>query len=52
MQRSRHFLDMLKERNIEESWVDRCEQAPDKTEDFDDHTRHFSKQMPDAEIAG
>ena len=45
MQRSRHFLDMLKERNIEESWVDRCEQTPDKTEDFDDHTRHYIKQI-------
>lgn len=49
MKRSKHFREMLKERNIEEEWVDRCEQNPDKTEDCDDGTRHFIKQVPEFE---
>ena len=49
MKRSQHFLDMLKERNIEEVCVERCLQAPDRTDDFNDGTRHFIKQIPEFE---
>ena len=30
MERSQHFQDMLKERNIAEEWVERCEKNPEK----------------------
>ena len=45
MERSQHFRDMLKERDIAEEWVERCERNPDKKEDHEDGTRHFIKQI-------
>ena len=47
MKRSKHFLDMLKERNICKEWVDRCENNPDRIENHDDGTRHYVKQIPE-----
>ena len=47
VKRSRHFRDMLKEREIREEWVDLCEREPDRTEDRGDGTRHFMKQIVD-----
>ena len=44
-----HFGDMLKERAIEREWVDRTIQRPDRTEDHDDGTRHFIRQIPEFE---
>ena len=47
MERSRHFHDMLKERHIDEDWVNRCEQSPDKTEEHNDGTLHLIKLIPE-----
>ena len=47
MQDSIHFGDMLKERGIERAWADRATVDPDRTEDQDDGTRHFIKQIPE-----
>jgi len=47
MIRSKHFLDMLKERNIAKQWVDITENFPDKIEDHEDGTRHYIKQIPE-----
>lgn len=38
---------MLKERGIEREWVDRTTRDPDRTEEHDDGTRHFIKQIPE-----
>jgi hypothetical protein len=38
---------MMKERGIEQEWVDRCLNAPDKKEELPDGTRHFLKQIPE-----
>jgi hypothetical protein len=38
---------MLKERGIEPEWVDRTIRDPDQTEDHDDGTRHFIRQIPE-----
>jgi hypothetical protein len=37
-----HFRDMLKERGILPEWANRALVDPDKVEDRDDGTRHFS----------
>ena len=42
-----HFEDMLKERRISLEWVKRATACPDKTEDHDDGTRHYLKQIPE-----
>ena len=47
MIRSRHFLDMLIERNITEQWVNLAENNPDSIEDHEDGTRHYIKKIPD-----
>ena len=47
MQNSIHFDDMLNERGIKPEWVDRATRDPDRTEDHDDGTRHFIKQIPE-----
>jgi hypothetical protein len=44
-----HFEDMLNERGIKLEWADRTVEEPDKTEDHDDGTRHFIKQIPEFE---
>ena len=47
MDETHHFSDMLQERNILRTWVDRTEAAPDKVEEHEDGTRHFIKQIPE-----
>ncbi len=47
MEDSVHFADMLRERRIEPEWVDATLNAPDRTEDHADGTRHFIKQIPE-----
>lgn len=45
MDETKHFGDMLKERNILRSWIERTERDPDSVEAHDDGTRHFIKQI-------
>ncbi|HNT36297.1 MAG TPA: DUF4258 domain-containing protein [bacterium] len=47
MDETGHFCDMLKERRIEREWVDRTIREPERTEDHDDGTRHFIRQIPE-----
>jgi len=47
MDESLHFRDMLQERGIAAEWVHGALCAPDRTEDLDDGTRHYLKQIPD-----
>lgn len=42
---SGHFGDMLNERNIRFEWIQQAIDSPDKTEDHDDGTRHYIKQI-------
>ncbi len=42
-----HFRDMLKERGIDQEWAERARIDPDRTEDHEDGTRHFIKQIPE-----
>jgi hypothetical protein len=44
-----HFEEMLNECGIKLEWADRNVEEPDKTEDHDDGTRHFIKQIPEHE---
>ena len=43
----RHFGEMLALRDILSEWVIRAIDQPDKTEDRDDGTRHYLKQIPE-----
>ena len=47
MQDSTHFDCMLSERGIKREWADRATRDPDRTEEHDDGTRHFIKQIPE-----
>ncbi len=47
MDKSAHFRDMMEERGISQEWVDRVLQEPDRTEDHDDGTKHYLKQIPE-----
>ncbi len=38
---------MLNERGIEPEWADRTTRDPDRTEEHDDGTWHFIKQIPE-----
>lgn len=49
MYKTKHFLDMLKERAILEKWVDRTLQNPEKTEEKKDGTHHFLKKISEHE---
>lgn len=40
-----HFDDMLEERGILKTWVQRAIQQPDKIEDHADGTRHYLKMI-------
>lgn len=42
---SAHSLDMLKEREIKEEWVDLTLKSPDKIENREDGTTHFIKSI-------
>ena len=46
MEFSKHFNQMLEERNIHREWVDQALEAPDNVEDIEDGTRHYIKQFP------
>jgi len=41
MQYTRHFKDMLKERSISMSMINRALAEPEKTEDHPDGAKHF-----------
>jgi len=45
--RTKHFLNMLEERDIREEWVTVAIQSPDEIEDQVDGTRHFLKKIPE-----
>ena len=45
MKDTKHFIEMLNERRIRKKWVDLALKLPDKTEDYDDGTRHYIKQI-------
>ncbi len=47
MQYTRHFKDMLKERSILMSLVNRTLAEPEKVEDHPDGTKHFLRQIPE-----
>lgn len=49
MDETSHFRDMLMERGIDREWVERTVREPDQTEDRDDGTRHFMRQIPEFE---
>jgi len=44
---SGHFGDILAERGIARDWAQRVLDAPDYTEEHDDDTRHYIKQIPE-----
>ncbi len=45
MEFTEHFNQMLKERSIQNKWVERAIRNPDNIEDCEDGTRHFIKQI-------
>ncbi len=47
MDKTGHFRDMLREREIAERWVEAALTTPDLTEDHDDGTRHYLKKIPE-----
>lgn len=47
MDETKHFWGMLDERGITREWVERTENEPDQTQDHEDGTRHFIKQIPE-----
>lgn len=44
---SGHFGDMLDERGISREWANRALTDPDTTEEHDDGTCHYIKQIPE-----
>ena len=47
MEFTKHFNEMLQERDINIEWVTRAIQSPDRVEDSADGTKHFIKQIPE-----
>ena len=47
MEFTKHFNEMLEERDIKIEWVNRAIQSPDYVEDSADGTKHFIKQIPE-----
>lgn len=45
MRDTKHFQDMLEERNIRPEWADAAVSDPDRIEEQPDGTRHFLKQI-------
>ena len=41
METTKHFKKMLEERSIQQEWVDKVVNDPEKVEDHKDGTRHF-----------
>jgi len=52
MQYTRHFKDMLKERSISMSMINRALAEPEKTEDHSDGAKHFLRRIPDMATDG
>ena len=47
MEFTKHFYEMLEERDINNEWVDRAIESPDHIKEKDDGTKHFIKQIPE-----
>ena len=47
MQDTKHFKEMLEERNIRPKWIDAAVENPDDIKDQQDGTRHYIKQIPE-----
>jgi len=47
LQYTRHFKDMLKERSISMSLINRALAEPEKVEDHSDGTKHFLRRIPE-----
>ncbi|MDM8551222.1 DUF4258 domain-containing protein [Desulfobacterales bacterium HSG2] len=47
MEYTKHFNEMLEERNIRQSWIEQAVRNPDRTESREDDTRHFIRQIPE-----
>lgn len=47
MYKTKHFMDMLKERDISPEWIERTLEDPDRTVDHEDGTRHYMKMIPE-----
>jgi len=45
MEFTKHFKSMLKERSIQQEWVHRAINEPEKTEDQEDGTWHLMRRM-------
>jgi len=45
MEDTGHFDDMLNERGIKREWADATILQPDRTEDHEDGTRHYIRQI-------
>ncbi len=45
MQDTKHFQEMLHERNISSKWIDDAIASPDDVKDHEDGTRHYVKQI-------
>jgi hypothetical protein len=44
---SKHFKDMLRERDIDLAWVEHSMSEPEMTEEHDDGTRHYLRKIPE-----
>jgi hypothetical protein len=49
MKSSKHFKQMIIERNIEQKWVEDAIKIPDRVEEMEDGTRHYLKQIAENE---
>jgi hypothetical protein len=47
MEESRHFAEMLREREIDRGWVEQTLRKPERTEQREDGTRHYIRQIPE-----
>jgi hypothetical protein len=47
MEFSKHFNQMLEERNIRREWIDQALGTPDDVKNVEDGTRHYIKQIHD-----
>lgn len=47
MEFTKHCNQMIEERAINEEWINRAVQSPDRLEVREDGTKHFIKQIPE-----
>jgi len=47
MEFTKHFYEMLEERDINSEWVNRAIESPDRVGENADGTKHFIKQIPE-----